>query len=85
MIEKNLKKWEDCLPHVEFAYYRAVHSTTQLCPFEVVYDVLLLKVCVIYRSTGNWEIAIYRFMVGDYVRKCVELRISTGLRVVALA
>jgi len=37
MIKKNLKVWEDCLPHVEFAYNRAVHSTTQMCPFEVVY------------------------------------------------
>jgi hypothetical protein len=37
MIKKNLKEWEECLPHVEFAYNRAVHSTTQLCPFEVVY------------------------------------------------
>jgi hypothetical protein len=34
---KNLCEWEDCLPHVEFAYNRAVHSTTQLYPFEVVY------------------------------------------------
>ncbi|KAK1607543.1 hypothetical protein QYE76_031216 [Lolium multiflorum] len=38
MIKKNLKEWEECLPHVEFAYNRAVHSTTELCPFEVVYD-----------------------------------------------
>lgn len=37
MIKKNLKEWEDCLPHVEFAYNRVVHSTTQLSPFEVVY------------------------------------------------
>ncbi|KAK1664842.1 hypothetical protein QYE76_053001 [Lolium multiflorum] len=37
MIKKNLKEWEECLPHVEFAYNRAVHSTTELCPFEVVY------------------------------------------------
>jgi hypothetical protein len=29
--------WEECLPHLEFAYNRAVHSITQLCPFEVVY------------------------------------------------
>ncbi|KAK1629601.1 hypothetical protein QYE76_003916 [Lolium multiflorum] len=36
MIKKNLKEWEECLPHVEFAYNRAVH-TTELCPFEVVY------------------------------------------------
>jgi hypothetical protein len=25
------------MPHIEFAYNRAVHSTTQMCPFEVVY------------------------------------------------
>jgi hypothetical protein len=37
MIKKNPHEWEDCLSHVEFAYNRAVHSTTQLCPFEVVY------------------------------------------------
>ncbi|KAK1619622.1 hypothetical protein QYE76_025139 [Lolium multiflorum] len=37
MIKKNLKEWEECLPHVEFSYNRAVHSTTELCPFEVVY------------------------------------------------
>src|SRR5438034_2547319 len=29
MIKKNLKEWEECLPHVEFAYNRVVHSTTQ--------------------------------------------------------
>src|SRR4051812_40374813 len=37
MIKKNLREWEECLPHVEFAYNRAVHSTTQFCPFEVAY------------------------------------------------
>src|SRR3954454_16094966 len=37
MIKENLREWEECLPHVEFAYNRAVHTTTQLCPFEVVY------------------------------------------------
>jgi hypothetical protein len=37
VMKKNLKLWEDCLPHVEFAYNRAVHSTTNSCPFEIVY------------------------------------------------
>jgi hypothetical protein len=37
MVKKNLKVWEECLPHVEFAYNRAVHSTTNMCPFEIVY------------------------------------------------
>ncbi|XP_062217663.1 uncharacterized protein LOC133917845 [Phragmites australis] len=37
VLKKNLKMWEQCLPHVEFAYNRAVHSTTNFCPFEIVY------------------------------------------------
>jgi hypothetical protein len=35
--KKNLKSWEACLPHVEFAYNRVVHSTTNCSPFEIVY------------------------------------------------
>ena len=38
IIQKNLKLWERCLPHIEFAYNRTVHSTTSYSPFEVVYD-----------------------------------------------
>jgi hypothetical protein len=37
VLDKNLKLWQDCLPHVEFAYNRATHSSTKLCPFQVVY------------------------------------------------
>ena len=37
VIKKNIKSWEECLPHVEFAYNRTVHSTTQFSPFEIVY------------------------------------------------
>jgi hypothetical protein len=32
-----LKNWEDCLPFIEFAYNRSVHSTTDFSPFEIVY------------------------------------------------
>jgi hypothetical protein len=42
VLDKNLKLWEDCLPHVEFAYNRATHSSTNLCPFQVVYDYIPL-------------------------------------------
>ena len=37
IIQKNLKNWKKCLPHVEFAYNRSVHSTTSYSPFKVVY------------------------------------------------
>ena len=37
VLKKNLKLWEESLRHVEFAYNRAVHSTTKFCPFEIVY------------------------------------------------
>jgi hypothetical protein len=29
--------WEEYLPHVEFAYNRAEHSTTKVSPFQIVY------------------------------------------------
>ncbi|WVZ88396.1 LOW QUALITY PROTEIN: hypothetical protein U9M48_034923 [Paspalum notatum var. saurae] len=37
---ENLKLWEECLPHVEFAYNRSLHSTSKMCPFEIVYGLL---------------------------------------------
>jgi hypothetical protein len=33
ILKKNLKMWEECLPHVEFAYNRATHSMTKVRPF----------------------------------------------------
>ncbi|KAI3457182.1 hypothetical protein Pfo_013845 [Paulownia fortunei] len=38
IIQKNLKTWENYLPHVEFAYNRCIHSATKFSPFEIVYD-----------------------------------------------
>ncbi|KAK1617504.1 hypothetical protein QYE76_023021 [Lolium multiflorum] len=37
LVKKNLKSWEDCIPHAEFAYNRAKHTTTMRSPFMVVY------------------------------------------------
>jgi hypothetical protein len=37
VLKKNLKMWEESLPHVEFTYNRAVHSTTKFSPFQIVY------------------------------------------------
>jgi hypothetical protein len=40
VLKKNIKMWDECLPHVEFAYNRSLHSTTKMCPFEIVYGLL---------------------------------------------
>nr|KYP51637.1 Transposon Ty3-I Gag-Pol polyprotein [Cajanus cajan] len=37
VLKKNIKFWEEHLPHVEFAYKRAIHSTNKCSPFEIVY------------------------------------------------
>ena len=37
LISRNLRTWEECLPHVEFAYNRSLHSATKYTPFEIVY------------------------------------------------
>nr|KYP31418.1 Transposon Ty3-I Gag-Pol polyprotein [Cajanus cajan] len=37
LLKGNRKTWDDCLPHLEFAYSKVVHKTTNLSPFEVVY------------------------------------------------
>ena len=37
LIKKNLKNWEECIPHAEFAYNRAKHRITDKSPFMVVY------------------------------------------------
>jgi hypothetical protein len=38
VLKKNIKIWEECLSHVEFAYNCSLHSTTKKCPFEIVYS-----------------------------------------------
>jgi hypothetical protein len=37
VLKDNLRLWKECLPHIEFAYNRFIHSTTKLSPFMVVY------------------------------------------------
>ena len=40
VLKTNIKMWEQCLPHIEFTYYRSMHSTTKMCPFQIVYGFL---------------------------------------------
>jgi hypothetical protein len=37
VLKTNLKLWEECLPQIEFAYNRSVHSTMKVSPFQEVY------------------------------------------------
>ena len=37
LVKKNLRLWEECLSHVEFAYNHSMHSSTKFSSFEVVY------------------------------------------------
>jgi hypothetical protein len=81
MLKKNLKDWEEYLPYVEFAYNRAVHSTTNLCPFEIVYgfkpialiDLLPLPL----QERTNMEAskrAAYIKKIHEKTKKAIELK-----------
>jgi transposase InsO family protein len=37
VLKTNLKLWEECLPHIKFAYNRSINSTTKVSLFQVVY------------------------------------------------
>jgi len=37
LVKKNVKGWDELLPHTEFAFNRAPSKTTRLSPFQVVY------------------------------------------------
>ena len=37
LIQKNLKNWEECMLHIEFAFNHTFHSSTNCSPFEIAY------------------------------------------------
>nr|KYP34521.1 Retrotransposable element Tf2 [Cajanus cajan] len=37
VLKANHKSWDEYFPHIEFAYNRVVHKTTNISPFEAVY------------------------------------------------
>ncbi|KAK1616166.1 hypothetical protein QYE76_021683 [Lolium multiflorum] len=69
MIKKNLKEWEECLPHVEFAYNRAVHSTMELCPFEVVYGFIPITPLDLLHFPIHERVNMEASKRADFVRK----------------
>nr|KYP37768.1 Transposon Ty3-G Gag-Pol polyprotein [Cajanus cajan] len=43
VLKRNHKSWDEYLPHIEFAYNRVVHKTTNISPFEAVYGAEFVK------------------------------------------
>ncbi|KAK4278569.1 hypothetical protein QN277_016400 [Acacia crassicarpa] len=73
VIKKNIKSCEQCLPYVEFAYNRAVHSATHYSPFEIVYGLNPLTPLDLLPLPNN---SIFQHKDGkskaEYVRKLHE-------------
>jgi hypothetical protein len=73
LIQKNIREWEECLLHIEFAYNRAVHSTTNKCPFEVAYGFkpLVQSTCCHYlcRDKLTWMLPSMLNMSTRYMRR----------------
>ena len=81
IIPKNLKSWDEILPHVEFAYNRTVHTSTRHSPFEIVYgfnpltplDLLPLPVSEHVNLDGDKK-AEYVRTLHEKVRQNIEKR-----------
>jgi len=85
VIEKNIKSWEECLPHVEFAYNRTVHSTTQFSPFEIVYgfntltalDLLSLPKDFVLKHQGSKTKAEFVKKIHEKVKTQIEKKVES--------
>ena len=81
IIQKNLKNWENCLPFIEFAYNRSIHSTTNMSPFEIVYgfnpltplDLLPLPVNERASLDGQRKAEVVK-KLHESVRKQIEMK-----------
>ena len=72
IIKKNLKTWEDCLPHVEFAYNRAVHYATRFSPFEIVYGVNPLTLLDLLPLPLSKHVNLYGKTKTEFMKKIHE-------------
>ena len=69
IIEKNIRTWEDCLPLVEFACNKAVHSTTHCSPFEIIYGFNLLTPIELLPLPPNKFMSFDADYKADFVKK----------------
>ena len=78
IIQKNLRRWEKCLPHIEFAYNRIVHATSLFSPFEVVYGFNQLIPMNILPLDTNEHANLDRKEKSDFVKK-LHTRIQANI------
>ncbi|KAG8481073.1 hypothetical protein CXB51_025807 [Gossypium anomalum] len=69
IVRKNLKSWEECLPHIEFAYNQTVHSATKFSPFEIVYGFNPLSPLDLIPLPNDQIINIDAKKKADYVKQ----------------
>ena len=87
IIKKNLKTWEDCLPHVEFAYNRAAHFAKKYSPFEIVYgfnpltplDLLPLPLSERVNLDGKRKAEFVK-KIHEEARRNIERRTETNVK-----
>ena len=57
------------MPHVEYAYNRVMHSTTQMCPFEVVYGFKPITPLDLLPLPSQHQVNMEASKRADYVKK----------------
>jgi hypothetical protein len=62
------KKWEDCLPLVEFSYNNGYQQSLKMSPFEALYD----RQCKIPIS---WSNLVDRITIGSDILKEMEQQV----------
>jgi len=81
VLKANLRRWEECLPYIEFAYNRTTHSATKKTPFEVAYgknpltplDLIAHPIVNGFSKEGK-ELADYVKRLHEDTRKQLEKR-----------
>ena len=77
VIKKNIKTWEDCLPHVEFAYNRTIHFATKFFPFEIVYGFNPLTPLDLYPLPMSKHVNLDGKKKAEFVKQIHEKASST--------
>ena len=72
LIQKNLKNWEECMPHIEFAYNRTLHSSTNCSPFEIIYGFNPLAPMDLIQLSIDKQVNLDGKKKGEFVKTCIR-------------